>query len=148
MTETSKEDDVALQRVPYVHYPIWFKKKEVQVLINSGSEINTMTPTYASRLGLRVYCTDVGVQKIDGSTFQTFGMILANFQVEDKLRRAWFFQETFLLANISAEVVLGIPFLNFSNTDVQFIEKELTWRSYTTDEILPTTKRVELINKK
>ena len=28
------------------------------------------------------------------------------------------------------------------------IEKELTWRSYTTTEALPTTKRIEIINKK
>ena len=52
------------------------------------------------------------------------------------------------MANISAEVVLGMPFLTLSNADVQFVEKELTWRSYTTAEALPTTKRVELINKK
>ena len=53
-------------------------------------------------------------------------MILANFQVEDKLGRTRFFQETFLLANISVEVVLGMPFLTLSNANVQFIEKELT----------------------
>ena len=41
-----------------------------------------------------------------------------------------------------------MPFLTLSNADVQFVEKELTWRSYTTAEVLPTTKRVELINKK
>ena len=41
-----------------------------------------------------------------------------------------------------------MPFLTLSNADVQFVEKELTWRSYTTAEALPTTKRVELINKK
>ena len=75
-------------------------------------------------------------------------MILADFQVEDKLGRVRFFQETFLLADISAEVVLGMPFLTLSNADVQFVEKELTWRSYTTAEALPTTKRVELIDKK
>ena len=39
-------------------------------------------------------------------------------------------------------------FLILSNADVQFIKKELTWRSYTTVEALPTTKRVEFINKK
>ena len=75
-------------------------------------------------------------------------MVLADFQVEDKLGKARFFQETFLLADISAEVVLGMPFLTLSNADVQFVEKELTWRSYTTAEALPTIKRVELINKK
>ena len=41
-----------------------------------------------------------------------------------------------------------MPFLTLSNADVQFVEKELTWRSYTTAEALPSTKRVELIEKK
>ena len=68
--------------------------------------------------------------------------------MEDKLGRARFFQETFLLADMSTEVVLGMLFLTFSNADVQFVKKELTWRSYTTAEALPTTKRVELIDKK
>ena len=108
-------------------------------MIDSGSEVNAMTPAYASKLGLRFCHTDVRAQNIDESIFQTFGMVLANFQVEDKLGRIWFFQETFLLANISAEVVLNMPFLTLSNADVQFVEKELTWRSYTTIEALPTT---------
>ena len=38
-----------------------------------------MTPGYASRLGFQVYRTDVGVQKVNGSTLQTFGIVLANF---------------------------------------------------------------------
>ena len=87
MTETSKEDDVSLQRVPCVHYPIRFQKKEVQALIDSGSEVNAMSPAYASKLGLKVHHTDVGAQKIDGSTLETFGIVLASFQVEDKLGR-------------------------------------------------------------
>ena len=41
-----------------------------------------------------------------------------------------------------------MPFLTLSNADVQFVEKELTWRTYTTTEALLTTKRVELIDKK
>ena len=61
---------------------------------------------------------------------------------------ARFFQETFLLANISAEIVLSMPFLILSNAGVQFVEMELTWRSYITAEALSTAKRVELINKK
>ena len=45
-------------------------------------------------------------------------------------------------------MVLGIPFLTLSNADIQFAAKELTWRSYTAAEALPTTKRVEFIDKK
>ena len=46
--------------------------------------------------------------------------------MEDKLKKVRFFQETFLLANIIMEIVLGIPFLILSNTNIQFIKKELT----------------------
>ena len=45
-------------------------------------------------------------------------MVLADFQVEDKLGRARFFQETFLLADISMEVVLGMPFLTLNNANI------------------------------
>ena len=140
VTETNKE--VTLKQVPYIHYPLRFRKDTIGIiaLVDSGSEVNAMTPTYATKLGLKVPKTDIGAQKIDGSTLETFGMILADFQVEDKLGRARFFQETFLLANISTEVVLGISFLILSNANIQFVEKELTWRSYTTVKALPTTK--------
>ena len=148
MTETNKE--VTLERVPCIHYPLRFRKDTVGVraLVDSDSEVNAMTPVYAAKLGLQVRRTDIRAQRIDSSTLETFGMVLADFQVEDKLGRARFFQETFLLADISAEVVLGMPFLTFSNANVQFVEKELTWRSYITAEALPSTKRVELIDKK
>ena len=118
MIEASKEDDIILDRIPCIHYPIQFKKNKVWALINSSSKVNAMTSAYASKLGLRVCRTNIGAQKIDGSTFKTFKMVLANFQVEHKLRRAWFFQKTFLLTDISVEVVLKMLFLTFSNVDI------------------------------
>ena len=68
--------------------------------------------------------------------------------MEDKLGKARFFQETFLLANTSIEIILGMPFLALSNADIQFPKKKLTWKSYTTIEALPNTKQVESIDKK
>ena len=117
-----EDKPLALDWVLYIHYPIWFKKSGVQVqaLIDSSSKINAMTPGYASKLGLKVCPTDVVAQKIDGSTLEMFGMVLASFQVEDKLGRARFFQETFILADLSVEMVLGMPFLTLSNADIQF----------------------------
>ena len=145
---TNKE--VTLKRVPCIHYPLRFRNNttSIRALVDLGSEVNAMTPTYIAKLDLKVRKTNIGAQKIDGSTFETFGMVLAGFQIEDKLGRARFFQETFLLADINTEVVLGMPFLTLSNTNVQFVKKELTWRSYTTAKALPTTKWVEFINKK
>ena len=54
VTETSKENDVTLERVPCVHYQLRFSKNsaDVRALIDSGSEVNAMTPAYASKLGL------------------------------------------------------------------------------------------------
>lgn len=45
-----------LKRVPYIHYSMRFKKDQlkVQALIDSGSEVNTMTRSYAAKLGLKV----------------------------------------------------------------------------------------------
>ena len=68
----------------------------------------------------------MGLDWIDGSTFKTFQIVLASFQVEEKLRRARFFQKTFLLADTSVEVVLGMPYLTLNNTDIHFIDKNLT----------------------
>ena len=52
------------------------------------------------------------------------------------------------MANVSPEVVLGMPFLTLSGADVDFSGRELRWRTYTTEEVLPTTRRVELVGKK
>ncbi len=46
------------------------------------------------------------------------------------------------------EVVLGMSFLVLSNADFQFGAEKLNWRSYTAAEALPTTSRVELIDKR
>ena len=53
-----------------------------------------------------------------------------------------------MLANIGLEVVLGMPFLTLSKADVRFAERELVWRTYTAAEALPTTRRVEIIDKR
>ena len=117
-----------LDKVPCICYPIQFRKdkgKDVLALLDSGSKVNAITPAYTAHLGLKVKVTDVGVQKINRSSLATYSMVIATFQVFDKLGRSWFFKETFLLANISIKVVLGIFILTFSNADVQFAEKKL-----------------------
>ena len=69
-------------------------------------------------------------------------MVIADFQVEDKGDRPKFFQETFLVTDTKFEIVLGMPFLKLSNADVLFGEGTLTWKSYTTNKALSTTKRI------
>ena len=41
-----------------------------------------------------------------------------------------------------------MPFLTLSGVDVDFLGRELRWRTYTTEEALPATRRVELVGKK
>ena len=75
-------------------------------------------------------------------------MVVIVFSVINKANRVRFFENTFLVANISPEVVLGMPFLTLSGTDVNFLGRELRWRTYTTKEVPPTTRRIELVGKK
>ena len=150
-TSVTGAREEALERVPCIHYPVQFKdtdKAPVQALINSGSEVNAVHPFFAKQLGLPIRSTDVGAQKIDGTMLDTHGMVVAAFSVVDKANRVKFFEETFLVANVSPEVVLGMAFLTLSGADVDFSGRELRWRTYTTKEALPTTRRVELVGKK
>lgn len=94
-------------------------------MLDLGNEVNAMILAFTLKLGFRTCHTNVGAQKIDGSTLQMFRMVLVSFQVEDKLDWAWFFQELFLLTNTTLKMVLGMLFLNLSNADIQFTQNEL-----------------------
>ena len=107
-----------------------------------------MHPAFVEKFGLVVRTTNVGAQKINDTTFETYGMVVAAFSVTDQADRVRFFEETFLVANVSPDVVLGMPFLTLSGADVDLVKRELQWRFYTIEEALPTTKRVELVRKK
>ena len=120
--EKSKGEYPNLARVPCIRYPITFWKKSVSMLalFDSGSEVNAIHPTLARKLGLPIRSTDVGVQKIDGTMLDTFGMVVSAFSVTNKANQVRFFEETFLVANVSPEVVLWMPFLTLSGADVDF----------------------------
>ena len=97
----------------------------MQALVDSGSEVNAMHPSFAKQLGFPIRPTNVGAQKIDGTMLDTHGMVVAAFSVVDKANRVIFFEKTFLVANVSSEVVLGMPFLILSCADVDFSGREL-----------------------
>lgn len=75
-------------------------------------------------------------------------MVIAKISLEDSQKKIWFFEKTFLLADSSIKVVLGMLFLALSNANLQYSIEKLTWISYTIIEILSTTNRIKLINKK
>ena len=62
--------------------------------------------------------TNVGAQIIDRLSLEICGMIIATFQVLDKLNYFSFSQKTIILAKISMKVILDMRFLTFSNADI------------------------------
>ena len=79
---------------------------------------------------------------------KTYEMVVVAFSVKDKANWVRFFKETFLMANVSPKVVLEMLFLTLSGANVDFLGCELRWRTYTTKEALPTTRRIELVGEK
>ena len=123
----SKNPRSNLTQVPYIRYPITFRKKSVLVsaLFDSSSEFNAIHLTFAKELGPSIRPTDVRAQKIDGTTLDIFGIVVAAFSVIDKANQVRFFEEIFLVANISLEIVLRIPFLTLSGIDINFLSWKL-----------------------
>ena len=138
VTEDSEEAILVsaneLEQVTCIQYPIAFlggvtqdgsALGPVSALLDSGSEVNTMHPTFAERLGLVAWITNVGAQKIDGTTLETYGMVIAAFSITDQANKVRFFEEIFLVANVSPDMVLRMPFLTLSSVDINFPKKEL-----------------------
>lgn len=108
-----------------------------------------MTPAYITKLGLKLRSTNLSAQKIDGLALKTHNMTSASFSLQDSQGRVQFFEETFLLVDTNIKIVLEMPFLAFSNTNVEFTKcGKFIWRSYTNAKALSTTNKVELIDKK
>ena len=116
-----------IARVPCIQYPITFWKKSVPILalFDLGSKVNAIYLTFARELDLSIRPTDVGAQKIDGTTLDNFEMVVTPFLVTYKPNWVRFYEETFLVANVSPKEVFGMLFLNLSGADVDFSGWEL-----------------------
>ena len=68
---------------------------------------------------------NIGAQKIDGTTLETYKMVIAAFSLTDQANRVRFFEKTFLVANISPDVVLGMLFFTLSDVNIDFLKREL-----------------------
>ncbi len=124
MSTTDKKTEEELERVPCIWYPVTFKDP-TEVLLDSGSEVNAMSHAFAHQLCLKIRKTNVGAQKIDDTTLETYGIVVSTFSVSDKDGKERFFEESFLLADDSPDIVLGMPFLTIRNTDVDFQARDL-----------------------
>ena len=108
-----------LERVSCVQYSVTFKD-QTKALLDLRSKINAMSQAFAYQLGLAIWKTNVGAQKINGTTLKTYGIIFFTFFVSNKDGRERFFEESFLLVNIKPEIVLEMLFLTMSNANVDF----------------------------
>ena len=74
-------DGKEVVRVFYIHYPVWFQEiqEQVKALLDGSSKVNAMSPAYIEMLGFKTGKTNVGAQKINSSTFETFEMVIADF---------------------------------------------------------------------
>lgn len=136
----SQEAISELQLVPFIYYPVLFKEEWIIVLIKLGSDVNAMNPTFTKKLDLWVQQIKISTQKINGSILEIFGMVIASFLIDYKVKKLSFFEETFLLANISIDIVLEMPFLILSKIEINFLEREPNWKLYTIINTLLTIK--------
>ena len=79
-----------------------------------------MNLNFAQKLDFYIQKTSIGSQKINNFILETFEMVIADFQLEDKANKPIFFQEIFLVADIKFELILKMLFLKINNTDVLF----------------------------
>lgn len=105
-----------------------------------------MTLAYTAALDFSLQKTDINAQKIYDLVLKIYGIIIASFLGQNKLRNIRFFEETFLLTNTSIKMVLEMLMFTFFDTDIGFAKKKLIWRSSITAKTLLTIKRVEFID--
>ena len=78
----------------------------------------------------------------------TYRIIVAAFLVIDKANQVRFFKKTFLVANFSPEVVLGMSFFTFSSINIDFWRQKLWWRTYIIYKVFLTINHIKLVEKK
>ena len=76
-------------------------------------------------MSLTIQSIKVGAQKIDETTLKTHEIVVAIFSIIDPADKVKFFKETFLIANVSPDMVFGMLFLTLSSRDIDFLKKKL-----------------------
>ena len=118
----------ALKYVFCIYYPIQFKSAneiQVQVLVDLKSEINAIYLTFVKKPGLSIRSLKIETQKIDGTILDTYSMVVTVFSITNNANQVKFFEEIFLVANVSLKVVFGIFFPTLSGANINFLNQEL-----------------------
>ncbi len=116
---TKKTEEKELEQISYIWYFVIFKN-QTEALLDLKSEINAMSQAFAYQLSLKIWKTNVRAQKIDGTTLETYGIVVSTFSMSNKDDKERCFEESFLLADIKLDIVFGMPFLTMSNVDIDF----------------------------
>lgn len=93
-------------------------------------------------------CNTKKLITIDGRRIQTYGVHLINFEITDIAGHTRYFKDTFLACDCDSTFILGMPWLNLANPDVDWAAgvdaNHIKWKEYNAKVALETTRRVEL----
>lgn len=78
---TSNNSTLPLKCILCIHHQINFKKDQTKIraLLDFDNKVNIITLAYIAKPSFQIQSTNIKAQKIDGSNFQTFKMVLASF---------------------------------------------------------------------
>ena len=79
----------ALEYILYIHYSIQFYKNwgKIQTLIDFRKKINAIITGYIFKLSFVIKKTNICTQKIDGSTFTAYKIVITGFLLQVKLNK-------------------------------------------------------------
>ncbi len=81
---TDKRTKEKLEQIPYIRYSVIFKD-QTEALLDLESEVNAMSQAFAYQLGLKIQKTNVGAQKIDGTTLKIYGIVVSIFSSQIRM---------------------------------------------------------------
>ncbi len=113
-----------LKQVPCIQYCVTFKNK-TETLLDLKSNVNTISQVFALQLSVKIQKTNIGIQKIYGTTPKTYKIVVLNCFISDKDDRERIFEESFLLANVKPDIVFEMLFLTINNADINFQAQDL-----------------------
>lgn len=65
--------------------------------MNLGTKINVIRPSFMIELGLHISKTDMDVEKIYNSKLETYKIVIALFQGDNRDEKSYFFEKTFFI---------------------------------------------------
>ena len=80
---------------------------------------------FEKELGFVVQSINISTQKINSTTLETYGIVVAIFWIIDQANKVRFFKKTFLVASVNPDVVFEMLFLTLSDVDINILKTKL-----------------------